>query len=51
MQVAKKVRSERVNTRIRKTVDNAVRDYGDLGEVIDLTEQLAVEFPETAEAV
>ncbi|MGW0084462.1 transcriptional repressor NsdA [Streptomyces sp. NPDC003393] len=51
MQVAKKVRSERVNTRIRKTVDNAVRDYGDLGEVIDLTEQLAAELPETAEAV
>ncbi|MFB7594492.1 hypothetical protein [Streptomyces sp. NPDC056160] len=51
MEVAKKVRSERVNTRIRKTVDNAVRDYGDLGEVIDLTEQLAAELPETAEAV
>ncbi|MEU6481612.1 hypothetical protein ABZ858_32995 [Streptomyces sp. NPDC047017] len=51
MRVAKKVRSERVNTRIRKTVDNAVRDFGDLGEVIDLTEQLAAELPETAEAV
>ncbi|MEW2297567.1 hypothetical protein ABZ719_33530 [Streptomyces sp. NPDC006743] len=51
MEVAKKVRSERVNTRIRKTVDNAVRDYGDLGEVIDLTEQLAAELPETAQAV
>ncbi|MFE2512237.1 hypothetical protein ACFXC9_27940 [Streptomyces naganishii] len=51
MQVAKKVRSERVNTRIRKTVDSAVRDFGDLGEVADLTEQLAAELPETAEAV
>ncbi|MFH8222738.1 hypothetical protein ACH4C2_24650 [Streptomyces sp. NPDC018057] len=51
MDVAKKVRSERVNTRIRKTVGNAVRDFGDLGEVIDLTEQLAAELPETAEAV
>ncbi|MFF8944711.1 hypothetical protein ACF1A5_21035 [Streptomyces sp. NPDC014864] len=51
MRIAKKVRSERVNTRIRKTVDNAVRDYGDLAEVVDLTEQLAVELPETAEAV
>ncbi|MET9146338.1 MULTISPECIES: hypothetical protein [unclassified Streptomyces] len=51
MDVAKKVRSERVNTRIRKTVANAVRDFGDLGEVIDLTEQLAAELPETAEAV
>ncbi|CAL9607810.1 transcriptional repressor NsdA [Streptomyces sp. enrichment culture] len=51
MRIAKKVRSERVNTRIRKTVDTAVRDFGDLGEVVDLTERLAVELPETAEAV
>ncbi len=51
MQVARKVRSERVNTRIRKTVDSAVRDFGDLGEVVDLTEQLAADLPETAEAV
>ncbi|WP_369273660.1 hypothetical protein AB5J55_30270 [Streptomyces sp. R11] len=51
MQVAKKVRSERVNTRIRKTVDTAVRDFGDLAEVVDLTDKLAVELPETAEAV
>jgi hypothetical protein len=48
MQVAKKVRSERVNTRIRKTVDTAARDFGDLGEVVDLTERLAAELPETA---
>ncbi|MGI5378490.1 hypothetical protein ACQEV2_30425 [Streptomyces sp. CA-251387] len=51
MQVAKKVRSERVNTRIRKTVDTAVRDFGDLAEVVDLTDRLAVELPETVEAV
>ncbi|MFJ8632962.1 hypothetical protein [Streptomyces sp. NPDC093568] len=51
MAVAKKVRSERVNTRIRKTVDTAVRDFGDLAEVVDLTDKLAVELPETAEAV
>ncbi|MFC8094100.1 hypothetical protein [Streptomyces sp. NPDC057301] len=51
MQVAKKVRSERVNTRIRKTVYTAVRDFGDLAEVVDLTDKLAVELPETAEAV
>ncbi|MFJ8086074.1 hypothetical protein RKD23_002259 [Streptomyces sp. SAI-170] len=51
MQVAKKVRSERVNTRIRKTVDTAVRDFGDLAEVVDLTDRLAIELPETAEAV
>ena len=48
---AKKVRSERVNTRIRKTVDSAVRDFGELSEVVDLTERLTVELPETAEAV
>ncbi|MFH8803755.1 hypothetical protein ACH4F6_29785 [Streptomyces sp. NPDC017936] len=51
MKEAKKVRSERVNTRIRKTVDTAVRDFGDLSEVVDLTDRLAVELPETAEAV
>ncbi|GHA03071.1 hypothetical protein ACFOOM_28645 [Streptomyces echinoruber] len=51
LQVAKKVRSERVNTRIRKTVDSAVRDYGDLAEIADLTDRLATELPETVEAV
>jgi hypothetical protein len=51
MDIARKVRSERVNTRIRKTVDTAVRDFGDLAAVVDLTDQLAVLLPETAEAV
>jgi hypothetical protein len=51
MTVARKVRSERLNTRIRKTVDTAVRDFGDLAEVVELTDQLAVHLPETAEAV
>lgn len=51
MAIAKKVRSERVNTRIRKTVDTAVRDHGDLTVVADLGDQLAVDLPETAEAV
>ncbi|MEU6227423.1 hypothetical protein [Streptomyces sp. NPDC047042] len=51
MVIAKRVRSERVNTRIRKTVDTAVRDFGDLTEVVDLTDQLAINLPETAEAV
>ncbi|MGW4564761.1 transcriptional repressor NsdA [Streptomyces sp. NPDC004561] len=50
MGVAKKVRSERVNTRIRKTVDTAGRDYGGLASVIALTEQLAVDLPDHAEA-
>ncbi|MDX2594984.1 MULTISPECIES: transcriptional repressor NsdA [Streptomyces] len=51
MEIARKVRSERVNTRIRKTVDTAVRDFGDLAAVADLTDQLAVDLPEAAEAV
>ncbi|KUN82010.1 NsdA [Streptomyces bungoensis] len=51
MGIAKKVRSERVNTRIRKTVATAVRDFGELSAVVDLSEQLAVDLPETAEAV
>ncbi|MGW1159592.1 transcriptional repressor NsdA [Streptomyces sp. NPDC002519] len=49
--IAGKVRSERVNTRIRKTVDAAVRDFGDLAEVVELTGHLATHLPETAEAV
>ncbi|MEZ3181338.1 hypothetical protein KYY02_22400 [Streptomyces pimonensis] len=51
IKAARKVRSERVNTRIRKTVDTAVRDFGDLAEVVELGERLAIELPETAEAV
>jgi hypothetical protein len=51
LQIAKKVRSERVSTRIRKTVGTAVRDFGNLAEVVDLTDKLAAELPETAEAV
>ncbi|MGW5428904.1 transcriptional repressor NsdA [Streptomyces sp. NPDC004059] len=51
MEIARKVRSERVNTRIRKTVDTAVRDYGDLAAVVDLSDQLAADLPETAAAV
>ncbi|MEU2061428.1 hypothetical protein [Streptomyces sp. NPDC013455] len=50
MEIAKKVRSERVNTRIRKTVDTAVRDHGDVAAVVALSEQLAVDLPEAAEA-
>ncbi|GAA4898828.1 hypothetical protein ACFPM3_14780 [Streptomyces coeruleoprunus] len=49
--VARRVRSERVNTRLRKTVDTAARDFGDVPEVINLTEILAHQLPETAEAV
>ncbi|WP_175409324.1 hypothetical protein [Streptomyces sp. TRM64462] len=51
LRIAKRVRSERVNTRLRKTVDTAVRDFGAVPAVIDLTEKLATDLPETAEAV
>ena len=34
LRVAKRVRSERVNTRLRKTVDTAARDFGDVAEVV-----------------
>ncbi|WP_327353161.1 transcriptional repressor NsdA [Streptomyces sp. NBC_01304] len=49
--VAKRVRSERVNTRLRKTVDTAMRDFGDVAEVVHLTDELAAQLPESAEAV
>ncbi|MFF0727197.1 hypothetical protein [Streptomyces sp. NPDC004134] len=48
--IARQVRSERVNTRLRKTVDSAVRRYGAVGEVADLADRLARELPETVEA-
>ncbi|MFI9647957.1 hypothetical protein ACIHAA_16885 [Streptomyces sp. NPDC052040] len=51
MGTARKVRSERVNTRIRKTVDTAVREYGELAEVVELADHLAAHLPETVEAV
>lgn len=51
LEVAKKVRSERVNTRLRKTVDAAARDFGDVADVAHLTEVLSEQLPETAEAV
>ncbi|MEE1931151.1 hypothetical protein V1J52_23710 [Streptomyces sp. TRM 70351] len=49
MQVAKRLRSERVNTRIRKTAAGAYREYGDVAEVVALADRLAGELP-TAEA-
>lgn len=51
LRIASKVRSERVNTRLRKTVDSAARDFRDVPQVIDITERLAARLPETAEAV
>lgn len=48
--VAKRVRSERVNTRIRKTTRTAVRDFGGVAEVVALADRLSVELPEVAES-
>jgi hypothetical protein len=48
--VAKRVRSERVNTRIRKTTQTAVRDFGDVPAVVRLADRLSVELPEVAES-
>ncbi|MBY8888791.1 hypothetical protein K7472_28675 [Streptomyces sp. PTM05] len=48
--VAKKVRSERVNTRIRKTADAALRDYGTVAEVVSLRDRLRTELPDDAQA-
>ncbi|MDQ8701862.1 hypothetical protein RCO28_05055 [Streptomyces sp. LHD-70] len=49
--IAKKVRSERVNNRLRKTVDTAMRSFGEVSEVERLTDELAAQLPESAEAV
>lgn len=49
MAVAKRVRSERVNTRIRKTTGTAVRDFGDVPAVLQLADRLSHELPEVAE--
>ncbi|WP_405592994.1 hypothetical protein [Streptomyces sp. NBC_01190] len=48
--LAKRVRSERVNTRIRTTTHAAVRDFGDVPAVVSLAERLAEELPEVAES-
>ncbi|MET8679435.1 hypothetical protein ABZW18_18130 [Streptomyces sp. NPDC004647] len=51
LDIAKRVRSERVNTRLRKTVDTAARGFGGVAEVVHLTEQLDLHLPDSLEAV
>ncbi|MBU7596148.1 hypothetical protein JGS22_000480 [Streptomyces sp. P38-E01] len=46
MQIARRLRSERVNTRIRKTAANVAREYGNVAEVIELNDRLHSELPE-----
>ncbi|WNI19819.1 hypothetical protein RLT57_23930 [Streptomyces sp. ITFR-21] len=48
--VAKRVRSERVSTRIRKTTHIALRDFGDVPAVLGLADRLSEELPEVAES-
>jgi hypothetical protein len=43
---AQQVRSERVNTRLRKTVDTAAREFEGVGEVIRLSDELSRQLPE-----
>ncbi|HEX5566882.1 MAG TPA: hypothetical protein VFY14_08175 [Streptomyces sp.] len=51
MDVAKRLRSERVNNRIRKTAATAAREFEDVAEVIALTERLTGELPEGGTAL
>jgi hypothetical protein len=44
--VAKRLRSERVNNRLRRTAAWAARDFGEVAEVVQLGERLAAELPE-----
>lgn len=44
--IARALRSERVATRLRKTTASAVRDFGTVAEVVELTERLHAELPE-----
>ncbi|MBM9503908.1 transcriptional repressor NsdA [Actinacidiphila acididurans] len=45
---AKRLRSERVNTRIRTTTHAALRDFADVPEVAALAERLSQQLPEAA---
>ncbi len=44
--VARKVRSERVNTRIRRTAHAALHDYGRVAEVVALADNVRRELPD-----
>ncbi|WP_055486355.1 hypothetical protein [Streptomyces sp. WMMB 322] len=45
--VARRLRSERVNNRLRRTAAWAARDFGGVAEVVRLGERLAEELPDT----
>jgi hypothetical protein len=46
IEVATRLRSERVNNRLRRTAAWAARDFGEVAEVVRLGERLAVELPD-----
>ncbi|MDT3399993.1 hypothetical protein RKE29_25760 [Streptomyces sp. B1866] len=48
--LAGRIRSERVNTRLRKTVDTAVREFGHVPQVAELGERLAAQLPDAPPA-
>ncbi|MBB5935987.1 hypothetical protein FHS42_003056 [Streptomyces zagrosensis] len=50
LRAAQTVCSERVNNRLRKTVDSAVREYGHVAEVSQLADELAHHLPDSVEA-
>jgi hypothetical protein len=45
IEVARRLRSERVNNRLRRTAAWAARDFGEVAEVVRLGERLAAELP------
>ncbi|WP_245797689.1 hypothetical protein [Mangrovactinospora gilvigrisea] len=48
--IAVRIRSERVNTRLRRTTHAAVRSYTGVAEVVDLSDRLLMDLPELAAA-
>ncbi|MBO8188987.1 hypothetical protein [Streptomyces spirodelae] len=48
--VAKRLRSERVNNRLRRTTAGAVREFGELADVVQLSERLRVELADSEAA-
>lgn len=49
--LATRLRSERVNNRLRRTAASAVRDFGGVADVIQLSERLRAELPESETAL
>ncbi len=50
IEVARKLRSERVNNRLRRTAAWAARDFGDVAEVVQLGRRLAADLPDVESA-